>query len=90
MKRYSHNPINIVIEIFKKPIGKEEGLLDSIPVMNIYVNVEHPRMYPQQFQYAYNNVIDVAKSTCLSLLGVMQATRPIDSNISLITEDCMG
>lgn len=76
MKRTSHNSVCGVKRFF-----------NSVAVMHIDIDVEHPRVNsgkcqglrtgtvrtntPQKLENTENNIIDVAKPTGFSLLGVM-------------------
>lgn len=71
MKRNSHDAV-----------GGEKRLLHAIAVMDVNIDVEDASMIFQEFENGENNVVDVAETTGFALLGVMQATRPIDGNVS--------
>lgn len=76
-----------------------EGLLDSVSVVDVDVNVQHPlqsqdvellhknktkRIYLvvlEEFKNSKDNVVDIAESRCLALLGVMEASGPVDGNV---------
>ncbi|RUS29160.1 hypothetical protein BC938DRAFT_480982 [Jimgerdemannia flammicorona] len=45
---------------------------------------------PQQLQNCQHNIIHIAKSGCLGLLGVMQAAGPVDGDVCLATVDLVG
>jgi hypothetical protein len=44
----------------------------------------------QQLEYGEHDIIDVAKSRRLALLGVMQAAAPVDRHVTLTVIDAHG
>ncbi len=58
----------------KHPISMKECFLDTIPVVDINVEVEDPRVGLKQLEYAEHNIVNVAKTTRLCLFGVMVAS----------------
>lgn len=76
MKRHSHDPIRIV-----------EGLFNSIAMMHVYIQIQHPRIHLQQFKDAYDNIVDIAKATGFCFFGVMVASSPIDGDIRNTSDD---
>ena len=64
----------------------EEGLFDSVSVVHVDIEIEHPRVDLQQLKDAKDDVIDVAKSTGFRLLGVVIASRPIYHDIALTSD----
>lgn len=50
-------------------------------MMYIDVKVQDPWVHFQQLQYATNYVIDIAKSTCLCLLGMVVTSSPVDCHV---------
>ena len=59
-----------------------EGFLDAITVMTIYIYVQNSGVCAQEFEDGKDNVVYVAKASCFALFGVVEATCPVDSNIS--------
>jgi hypothetical protein len=71
--------------------------LDTVAVVYIDVDVQYPGMntggsardwdrlsavdVPQHFQYAENNIVDIAEARCFSLLRVVKPAAPVDCNI---------
>lgn len=53
-------------------------------MMHINIDVKDTRMIFQQFQYAYHDVIDIAKSRRLVFLRMMKSATPINANVALI------
>mmetsp|Transcript_33681 Transcript_33681/g.41280 ORF Transcript_33681/g.41280 Transcript_33681/m.41280 type:complete len:221 (+) Transcript_33681:474-1136(+) len=64
-------------------IGTIKSLLDAIPVMNVNINIQHPRMNLQQLQNRQHDIINITKPARLALLRVMQPTAPINRNIRI-------
>lgn len=61
-----------------------ESLLDTIAVMDVNINVEYAWMVKEELEYGKNDVIDVAKARCSSLLSVMQSAGPVNCNVGLM------
>ena len=59
-----------------------ESLLNAITVVAVDIDVEYAREDAEEFQYAENDVIYVAKAAGLSLLRVVQPPGPVDSDFS--------
>jgi hypothetical protein len=51
-------------------------------MVHVNVNVQHAMVVFEQLQNAQHNVVDVAEATGLALLGMVQATRPVDHCVS--------
>ena len=62
-------------------VGSVEGLLHSVSVMDVNINVEDSLMVLEQLQNGEYNVIDVAETTGLGLLSVMESTRPVNGDV---------
>mmetsp|Transcript_21127 Transcript_21127/g.35286 ORF Transcript_21127/g.35286 Transcript_21127/m.35286 type:complete len:256 (-) Transcript_21127:392-1159(-) len=65
-------------------IGGVEGLLDSITVVNVDVNVQHPLVDLEEFEDGEDDVVDVTETGSLTLFGVMQSSSPVDSNVAIL------
>mmetsp|Transcript_9033 Transcript_9033/g.12963 ORF Transcript_9033/g.12963 Transcript_9033/m.12963 type:complete len:221 (+) Transcript_9033:484-1146(+) len=65
------------------PIRTIKRLLDSIPMMNININVQYSSVHLEQFQNRQYNIINITKSRRLTLLGVMEAATPINGNVAI-------
>ena len=65
-------------------VGEVEGLLYSIAMVNIYVNIQHSRVVLEQLQNGNDNVVDVAESRGLKLFSMVQPSRPIDGHITAL------
>eukprot|EP00967_Tisochrysis_lutea_P076162 scaffold102907_cov34-Tisochrysis_lutea.AAC.1 len=63
------------------PVSGIEGLLDSITMVDVDVEIEHARVVLQQMQDSKHNVIDVAEPGCLGSLRMVQPACPIDGNV---------
>lgn len=72
MKRHCHHSISGV-----------KSLLNSITMVNIYVNIQHTPVNFEEFEDTKNNVVDVAESRGLRLLRMMESTGPINSDVSI-------
>jgi len=46
-------------------------------MMHIDIQVQHPGVYFEQLQYADDDIVDVAKTACLGLAGMMIAPSPV-------------
>lgn len=57
-------------------VGRVERFLYAIAMMYIDINVENPRMMPQQFQNGQDNIIYITKTTRFKFLCMMQTSRP--------------
>jgi len=72
MKRARHDPISQV-----------ECLLNSIPMMNININVQNSLKSLQQLENSQHTIVYIAKTRCFGLFCVMQTSRPVDSVLVL-------
>jgi hypothetical protein len=52
--------------------------------MYVDVDVEHARIYFQQFQYANDDIIDVAEARGLPLFGMMKTSGPVDGDVARV------
>ena len=68
-------------------VSRFEGLLHAIAMMDIDVDVQYTLVLCQQELYRNDNVVDVAESRRQILLGVMQATGPVDGYVRLFIEE---
>lgn len=64
------------------PVSEVEGFLDPVTMVDVNINVEHPRVVLEQLQDANHNVIDIAEARSLKLLGMVQTSSPVDGNIT--------
>jgi hypothetical protein len=58
-----------------------ERFLDTVSMMTVNVNVQHPWICSQKFKDSEHDVIDVTKARRLPLFSVMKAACPIDRNV---------
>ena len=65
-------------------VGRVEGLLHAVAVVDVNVNVQHARVHLEQLQDAQHAVVDVAKARRLGLFRVVQAAAPVDDNVRLL------
>jgi hypothetical protein len=56
------------------PVSKVEGFLNPVTMVDVNVDIQHPSVRLQQLQDGQHNIVDVAKSTGFSFLGVVHAT----------------
>lgn len=61
------------------PIGEIEGLLNTITMVDIDINIQHSLVGLKQLQNGKHAVVDIAKPRSLRLLGMMQSSRPVDA-----------
>jgi|MDSY01.1.fsa_nt_gb hypothetical protein len=57
-------------------VGEVESFLNTVTMVNIDVDVEHACMVLEQFQDRHHDIVHVAKARRLTLLCVVQTTRP--------------
>ena len=65
------------------PIRRVEGLLDTVAMMNVDINVQHPTMVLQQLEDGEDDIVGVAEAGRLALFGVVQPARPVDAHVAL-------
>ena len=73
MKRACHDAVRSV-----------KRLLNSVSMVHIDVNVEDARMVPQELENSKDDIVNVAEPGCLSFLGMMQSSGPVDGNVALV------
>jgi hypothetical protein len=64
-------------------ICQVEGLLDSVSMVDIDVDVEYSLVGFQQFQNGQHTIVDVAEAACLALFGVMEPARPVNGDVTV-------
>lgn len=69
------------------PVGVVEGLLDPISMVHINIEIEHSRVELEELEDAEDDVVDVAEATSILSFGMVEASHPIDHNISLACYD---
>ena len=62
-------------------IRGQKGFLDPVPMMTVDVDVEHSLVGLEKLEDSQHAVIDIAEAARLELLGVMQATGPINRDV---------
>ena len=60
------------------PAVPVEGFLHAVPVVDVNVNVQDPRIVSEQFEHGEDNVVDVAEPGSPGAFGVVQAAGPVD------------
>ena len=68
-------------------VGVVEGFFDSVSMMDVDVEVKHARVHLEQLQDAEDDVVDVAETAGLCLLGVVETAHPVDCYIALACDD---
>lgn len=68
-------------------IRKIKSLLDTISMMDIDIEIQYSRINFKKLENAKHNIVDVAKSTSLTLFSMVETTSPVDSNISITIHD---
>lgn len=71
MEADGHDPVRVV-----------EGLFDSITVVDVDVEVQDAGVHAEEFEYADDDIVDVAEPTGLSFLGVVVAAGPVYDDIA--------
>ena len=71
-------------------VSRFKGLLHAVAVMDINIDVQYALVLGQQELYRNDDVVDVAESRRQILLGVMQATGPVDGYVRLFVEEVVG
>ena len=64
-------------------VGRPERLLDAVAVVAVDVDVQDARDRAEHFKDAKDDVVDIAEAGCLTLLRVVQSTRPVDRDVGL-------
>ena len=59
-----------------------EGLLHAVPVMDVDIDVQDTLVIFEQLQDGENDVVDIAESTGLRLLSVVESASPVDGDVS--------
>ena len=60
MKRYGHNSVSHI-----------KGFLHTVTMMNIHIQVQYPLVVFEELKNRKDNIISVAKATCLTFFRVM-------------------
>ena len=50
-------------------------------MVDVNVNVQDPLVVLEEFKDGEDDVVDIAEARCLTLLGVMEASGPVNGNI---------
>lgn len=64
------------------PVSEVESFLNPVTMVDVNINVKHPRVVLEQLQDANHNVVDIAEARGLKLLGMVQTTSPVNGNIT--------
>lgn len=89
-------------------VGRIEGLLDTISVVDVNIDVEDALLESKEFEDTEDNVcrllaggrrghdrvvlctVDVTETTGFALLGVVEATSPVDGDVALLAVEAGG
>ena len=63
------------------PVAQVESLLNPIAMMDVYIQVKNSRIDLQEFQNCKDYIVDVAETTGLWFFCMVEASRPVDSDI---------
>ena len=72
------------------PVCGVKSLLNTISVVDVDIDVEHPLVVLEQLQDGQHDVVDVAEAAGLALLGVMKTSRPVDCNVRRLLVEFHG
>jgi hypothetical protein len=64
-------------------VGRVEGLLDAVAVVDVDVDVEHSLVELKELEDGEHDVVGEAEARGFGLLGVVQPARPIDRDVRL-------
>ena len=70
----------------KNSIGVLKGLLDSIPMMDVYVYIEDSIESGKEILNTVDDIIDVAEAGRLVLLGMMESSHPVYNFVVFIVQ----
>lgn len=62
-------------------VGRVESLLDTVPVMNVDVDVQYSLVILEQLEDPEDDVVYITKTGSLALLGVMETAAPIYADL---------
>jgi hypothetical protein len=71
-------------------VGCVEGLFDTVTMVDIDINVKHTCMVLEQLENGEHDIVDVAKTGSLTLLGVVKTTSPVDTDICCTTVELVS
>ena len=71
-------------------VGRVEGLLDAVAVVDVDVDVEDALVLLEELEDGQNAVVDVAEARRLGLLGVMEAAGPVDDDVGAVLVEAAG
>lgn len=72
------------------PVAGIECFFHAVTVVYIDINIQDTGVETEEFEDAQNDVVDVAEARSLTLFGMMETTRPIDSDVCRVGGDFMG
>lgn len=71
-------------------IGRPEGLLDAITMVNVNIDVEDTRVVQEELEDREDDVIYVAESRRFRFFRVMKTTRPVNCDVRLVRREFSG
>jgi hypothetical protein len=63
------------------PISSIKGLFNTIPMMNVNINIKDSLIIIKQLQDTQHNIINITKPTSFWLLSMMKPSRPIQNRL---------
>ena len=70
-------------------IGGVERFFDTVTVVAVDVDIQYARKGAQKFQNAEDDVVDITETGCFALLGVMESSSPINSDVGCAGVDAL-
>lgn len=71
-------------------VGGPEGLLDTVAVVDVDVDIEDAGVVEEELQGGEDDVVDVAEAAGFGFLGVVQAAGPVDGDFRLVGGEFTG
>ena len=63
------------------PVCGVERLLDSVPMVDVNVNVQDSLVILEEFKDGKDDVVDIAEARCFALLCMVESPCPVDCNV---------
>lgn len=70
-------------------IGGVEGLFDAVAMVTVDVDIENARDSAEHFEDAEDDVVDIAEPGRLALFRVVQASGPVDGDVTLTLHESL-
>ncbi len=71
-------------------VGRPEGLLDAVAVVDVDVDVQDARVVAEELEDGEDDVVDVAETRGFAFLGVVEAAGPVDGDVRLAVAELAG